>query len=290
MSNLYMHPVPILAIMEGNDKTIETGKNKTTVYAIIAACVMGIIIIGAFVLYASTSSQGFSELYFENHEELPRMVNAGEEIRFGFTLASHEKMPVTYNYNVTFDGRMVEEGDLTLQPEENKTLNVTIIPQNSSLVPFDVSRLATFSARVNQNGEVRLSLNDGTESFVAMNLKEAKIPDWNFTKVERVGSRDDLKPTEYNSISSLGYSVRRDRYLIEDAGQLKTLNYSLNVTEYRYRFEKVAINVTSEKQLKFMAREDGTEEWTDSREEKGNPYEIHFWIVVEESPEKLLAS
>ena len=68
MSNLYMHPVPILAIMEGNDKTSETGKNKTTVYAIIAACVLGIIIIGAFVLYASTSSQGFSELYFENQK------------------------------------------------------------------------------------------------------------------------------------------------------------------------------------------------------------------------------
>ena len=93
--------------MEGNDKINDTSKKKTIVYAIIAACVLGIIVIGALVLYSSTS-EGFSELYFEDNQELPKIVNEGQDVGFNFTLVSHEKTPVTYKYNVTFNEEMIE--------------------------------------------------------------------------------------------------------------------------------------------------------------------------------------
>jgi hypothetical protein len=270
--------------MEGNDKDKDTGNNKTIVYAIIAACILGIIIIGALVLYGGTS-EGFSELYFEDPEELPRIVNAGEDVRFNFTLVSHEETPLTYKYNVTFDDKIIEESDIGLEPGENRTLNITFVAQNSSLIPFDVPRVAAFTAQLNQDGEVQLPLTGSNEAFVTVSLKDAKIPDWNSTEVQRVGSLDDFDLAEPGQVSSLGYTVRKDRYSIEDNGQLKTLSYALNVTEYRYEFKKVAVNVTSENEPALNVGADGTEDQADSQE--GKAYEIHFWVIVKERPEML---
>lgn len=266
--------------MEGNDKGKDTGNGKAIVYATIAACILGIIVIGALVLNSNTS-EGFSELYFEGPEELQKIVNAGENVKFNFTLVSHESRPLTYKYNVTFDDKLIKEDDISLEPGENETLNVAFVAQNSSLVPFDVPRIAAFTTELNQNGEVQIPLSGSNEAFITLNLKDlnlndAKIPVWNFTEIQRVGSPDNLSPTEYNSISSLGYTVRKDQYSITGAGQLKTLVYSLNVTEYRYRFKKVSVNVVPY----------GNKDQADSQDDKA--YEVHFWVIVKEKPEMLL--
>lgn len=276
--------------MEGNDKINETGKKKTIVYAIIAACVLGIVVIGALVINSSNTSEGFSELYFEDNQKLPKIVNAGQDVRFNFTLVSHEKTPVTYRYNVTFNEEMIEEGTIRLEPEKNKTHNVLFVPNNSSLVPYDVSYLVAFNSKLNPNGEVNLPLYGSAGESITINLRDAEIPEWNFTEIGRVGSLDNLVPTEQSSMSTLGYKVRKDRYSIGDAGELKTLNYSQNVTEYRYRFEKVAVNVTSENETATKVGENGTNDQTGRQVGKGKAYEIHFWTIVKEVPEKLLAS
>jgi hypothetical protein len=261
--------------MEGNDKDKDTGNNKTIVYAIIAACILGIIVIGALVLYGGTS-EGFSELYFEDPDELPRIVNAGEDVRFNFTLVSHEMTPLTYKYNITFDDELIEESNTSLEPGNNKTFDIVFVPRNSSLIPFDMPRIAAFTAKLNQSGEVRLPLSGSDEAFVTLNLKDTKIPAWNFTEVQRVGSLDNLSMAEYSPVSSLGYTVRKDQYSIIDAGELKTLGYALNVTEYRYKFKKVAVNVIP----------GGNEDQAGNQDDKA--YEIHFWIIVKENPEMLL--
>ena len=50
--------------MEGNEKAIA--------YAVAAACTLGIAVIGVLVVLIHPMSGGFSELYFEDPESLPK--------------------------------------------------------------------------------------------------------------------------------------------------------------------------------------------------------------------------
>ena len=44
---------------------------RTTVYAIIAMCIVGIAIVGFLIFKYPPTNESFSELYFENQEHLP---------------------------------------------------------------------------------------------------------------------------------------------------------------------------------------------------------------------------
>jgi hypothetical protein len=83
--------------------------------------------------------------------------------------------------------------------------------------------------------------------------------------------------------------LRRERYSIGDEGQLKSLRYSINETEYRYKFKKVGVNVTSEDETAFRSPNGEAKDQASRQEGNGNNYEIHFWIIIKERPEKLLS-
>lgn len=128
-----MQPVSSATNMEGKEKNI--------VYAIAAACILGIIVIGALVLTSHTTAKGFSELYFENPDTLPRVVKVGDKIDFGFTTVSHEKKETSYDYRVTYDGQAIGSGSFSLgsagsvqNATNRKTITVSLTPNNSSLV------------------------------------------------------------------------------------------------------------------------------------------------------------
>ena len=65
-----------------------------------------------------TTKEGFSKLYFEEHEKLPKIINAGKEEKFAFTVTSHELNMTSYEYVVS----------LVDHAENNWILR---IPQNS---------------------------------------------------------------------------------------------------------------------------------------------------------------
>jgi hypothetical protein len=73
------------------------------IYAIAAACILGIIVMGALAL-SNHNSEGFSELYFENSDEFPMLVDIGNKVKFEFTVVSHEKERCKYRCNVSYDG------------------------------------------------------------------------------------------------------------------------------------------------------------------------------------------
>ena len=110
------------------------GKEKTIVYAFAAACILGIIIVGALVLTSHTTEEGFSELYFKDPDMLPSVVKIGDKIDFAFTTVSHEKKQTAYDYRVTYDGHDIRSGSFSLEPSSSKTINVSMTPKNSSLV------------------------------------------------------------------------------------------------------------------------------------------------------------
>lgn len=137
--------------MEGDERTVD----KSVIYGILAACVLGIIIIGALVL-SSDTSEGFSELYFEDHTELPRMIDLGDEVKFAFSVVSHEAAEAAYQYEVTYGDQQIVEGSFTLYPEDwvekgdypskgnEKTIDVNFVPEESSLVQMDDSKISVY--------------------------------------------------------------------------------------------------------------------------------------------------
>jgi hypothetical protein len=108
-------------------------EEKKVVYAIIAACIIGIFIVGLLVVTYIPMKEGFSELYFEEHEKLPKIINVGKEEQFAFTVASHELNITSYKYVVSIEEEILEEGNFILHPDENITINVSFVPTNSSL-------------------------------------------------------------------------------------------------------------------------------------------------------------
>jgi hypothetical protein len=256
---------------------------KTVVYAIIAACVFGIIIVGALVIYTDTS-EGFSELYFEDHTQLPRMVILGHEVKFKFTVVSHEKEPVNYTYDVTFDKKTIVDGSFTLQPQGNETINVALIPRESSLVFFDVPLVEVISnPLLKQSGQISLPISGASDSaaMMTLDLRNAEGFSYSFNEIRRVGNPDNLSPTELDSISTLGYIVHNEVISVEGEQPFLTLKHFIKENEYRYQFKKISVEVLSE----GATFKDGN---TVSDDEDAGEYEIHFWVIVMEDPANLL--
>jgi hypothetical protein len=113
---------------------IMEGAEKSIVYALAAACILGIVIVGALVLTSHTTEEGFSELYFNDPDTIRNMVKIGDKIDFTFTTASHEKRQTAYDYKVTYDGHEIRSGSFSLEPSSSNTINVSLTPKNTSLV------------------------------------------------------------------------------------------------------------------------------------------------------------
>jgi hypothetical protein len=124
------------------------GNHKIIVYTVAAACILGIVLVGALVLTSRTSDEGFSELYFENSDTLPSIIKAGDKVDFAFTTVSHENEPKDYDYRISYDGNYIGSGSFLLgaasdisAPNGNYskrkiTINASLVLNNSSSVLF----------------------------------------------------------------------------------------------------------------------------------------------------------
>jgi len=124
------------------------GTGRTIVYAIAAACILGIIIIGALVLTSDMTEEEITELYFENLNTLPHVIQKGDKIDFAFTL-SHGKKQTAYDYKVTYDGHEIKSGFFSLGPSNFKTINVSMTPKNSSLVKITDPVVSQYNMKYN---------------------------------------------------------------------------------------------------------------------------------------------
>ena len=115
-------------------------EEKKVIYAIIAACIIGIFIVGFLVVTYAPTKESFSELYFEEHEKLPDKITVGEEETFAFTVVSHERNITSYDYIVSLDNITFKQGSFMLSSEESKTINVAFTPYTSSIVLADTEK------------------------------------------------------------------------------------------------------------------------------------------------------
>lgn len=288
------------------------GTEKTIVYALAAACILGIIIVGALVLTSHTTEEVFSELYFENPDTLPSVVKIGDKIDFAFTTVSHEKKQTPYDYRVTYDGHDIRSGSFSLEPSSSKTINVSMTPKNSSQVKmtdpvvnlskmkynaalgtissqgygFDRMEILTsplngYSLVLCGANTIRLQIPDS----VGLLIFDPKLKESYNTSFRTVIPDVGIGLSDGQFLSDRGYIIRRDDWnIVNDRGNIDILHKKSSTT-YRYSLKKVSVKVSSAGSEIRGAGESAKPAVSDTR--TGSEYEIHFWITVKEDPDKL---
>jgi len=77
------------------------------------------------IVYEFSPKEDFTELYFNNPENLPKMMKTGNEYNFSFTIISHEKNLKSYEYSME-SPLISEKGSFPLFPGENITMTKSI--------------------------------------------------------------------------------------------------------------------------------------------------------------------
>ena len=98
--------------------------------AIIVACVIGIAITLVFVMFMRAeimSEEGFTELYFGEHRELPSEMEINESYNMSFTLSNHELETAKYIFEVDSKIEKFKE-NITLLPGESAVFTLSITP------------------------------------------------------------------------------------------------------------------------------------------------------------------
>jgi hypothetical protein len=300
---------------------------KTIVYAFAAACILAMIIVGALVLTSHTTEEGFSELYFEDPDTLPGVVKIGDKIDFKFTTVSHEKKQTAYNYRVTYDGRDIGSGSFSLEPSRSKSIDVSMIPKNSSLVKMtdpivNLSKmkysasLGTISSQgndfdrmkiltspngyslilsganntpkqmdVNMPGKFILPIPLQITNSVGLLIFDPKLKESYNTSLRTVIPVGGQAPSDGQSLYNNGYIICRDDWnIVNDRGSID-IQHKNSSTIYRYALKKVSVKVSSTgSEIRGTGESDKP---VVSISRTGSEYEIHFWNMVREDPDKL---
>ncbi|MFW6194483.1 MAG: hypothetical protein ACOC5L_03080 [Halobacteriota archaeon] len=280
-------------------------EEKTATYAIIGASIVGIIIVAFLVLTGIPSGSYFSELYFEDHEELPKGVEVGSKQTFDFTVASHEKNETTYSYNVTYNGDIIEKGFFTLKPGESETTKASFTPLESTLVyvksenssetnHFTVSRQSTGKILVvGDNGSVReieankseISLVLGT-SNVIWTGETIKIPikaplgEKNVHDVELSPNSKEEYSFNYNTKEEVDSSIEPSPFLSQNKlGNLSSYGFNIVNKTVIVKNDQGDISITKDQEVaKYRYEKKKVQVNVTNEEDKY--YEIHFWIMV----------
>jgi hypothetical protein len=93
----------------------------------------------------------FTEVYFENHENLPSRVEAGEKYTFTFSVHSEEQQNMTYPYSIYIQTNTkripIKNGNFSLTPNQKKTFKETFIAPSYK----NVAKVIVNLNNINQN-------------------------------------------------------------------------------------------------------------------------------------------
>ncbi len=73
---------------------------EETLYDILIGITVLAIIVVLTLIFTIKATESFTELYFEDHEEIPTILELNEWQSFEFTIHNLENEQTTYNYNV----------------------------------------------------------------------------------------------------------------------------------------------------------------------------------------------
>jgi len=253
-------------------------------------CIAGIAIVGFFVFKYAPANEGFSELYFENQEQLLDKIRVGKEESFTFTVVSHEGDKSSYHYAVKFDDETIKEASSTLLPQEEKTIDIKFTASESSIVFVD-SKTEVYTSHFKldniagvtwpggktersvpisrtEDNNIILPINfsyDGTPgSTILLRINPGSKDSFHFSytrKYDVKGKGEEIKATEIPPLAPVGYDIiEEEQTITNDQGKIAFIRKVVK-SEYRYEKKKISVEVLA----------------------NGKKYEIHFWTIVEES-------
>lgn len=101
-------------------------KENTVYNVLIAICLIAIITVTYFI-FTTKTTEPFTELYFEDHLNLPKTIEPGKDYAFKFTVHNLENKQLDYDYQVTVETdepfpKPINIGFITLENNETKTV------------------------------------------------------------------------------------------------------------------------------------------------------------------------
>ena len=99
---------------------------ENTVYNTLIAISLIAITIVTFFIFTTKTTEPFTELYFEDHLNLPKTIEPGKYYAFEFTVHNLENKQMDYEYQMTIETdqpfpKPTNTGFITLENNETKT-------------------------------------------------------------------------------------------------------------------------------------------------------------------------
>jgi len=101
-------------------------KNENLIFGVL---IILVILIAFLSQMFFPQKEYFTELYFTDPENLPKLMWPGYSYNFSFEIKSHEKETREYLCQINSELISFDE-KITLEPGESKQFNITIIPRN----------------------------------------------------------------------------------------------------------------------------------------------------------------
>ena len=248
---------------------------------VIIAATLGIVIISFFTYQAVVNPSepgGFSEVYFENYDKFPNVIEVGTPSIFSFTVISHNPEVMDYSYSVSMEGVILDVGSFAVEPGMQKTVMVEYSPESPSLVLVDkvteTDKLLVDFREVSKDNRTIFYpldiLGAANTGFVGLHID--KVERFNYSRsvkkdehIPRLVSEPKdyfpLMPNTTNPLTNYGYNLIRTEWeLLNTYGQITVLR-STTTTKYKYQYNNVSIQVIPD---------------------DGMTQEIHFWVIVKE--------
>jgi len=257
-------------------------KENSWIISVVITCIVGVAIVSFFAFKYAPFKESFSELYFENQEDLPERIEAGEEKNFAFTVVSHRNEKSLYHCIVKFDEKILKEEEFTLMPGEKKRISASFKPLTSSIAfvnekteteraDFTLDKIGGFIFSEEDRGflpiyrnsegvfiPIKLPYSGLSKSSILLKIDPGSKDThcFSYTKKDDVEDVEEEKEEEKEE----GYDIINEKQtIINDYGKI---SFSRKVTTSQYRYKKKRISAEV------------------SNGEKD--YEIHFWLIVEE--------
>ncbi len=280
---------------------------RTTVYIIIAMCITGVAIVGFLIFRYAPVNENFSELYFENQEQLPDKIRVGEEESFAFTVVSHEGDKSSYHYAVKLDDETIREGTFTLLPQEEKTIDIKFTAGESSIAFVDSkTKLYTAHFKLDNIAGVTWPGVKTEKSVPIFETEDGKIVlPISFSYDGAPGSSvllriDPNSKDSFHFSYTQKYDVKSEEKKEETAEQISTSPQSkedkitkiVSLGQTGYDIIEEEQTITNDQGKITFIRKVVKSEYRYQRKKisvevlaNGKEYEVHFWTIVEELAE-----
>ncbi len=138
--------------------------------ALIIALVIGIIIVIISLIVFRPEKESFTQLYFNNHKELPEY--SQDSYKFSFTIDNHENKEYIYNYVVKLIENnkeiVLEENQITLKDKEKNEINKEL--------KFDVENKAMLQVSLkDKNQEIHFWIKNKDKWLEYQDIGDASI-------------------------------------------------------------------------------------------------------------------